>query len=401
LPPLDEVRRILIDVADALHAAHRAGIVHRDVKPENIMLEGEEARVLVMDFGIAKAVASEDGALTAAGMVVGTPQYMSPEQASGDAPVDHRSDIYSLGVVAYQMVTGRVPFGAGSAIGVLIRQVTEPPPPIMDLRPECPEDLAATIARSLEKDPTHRWQSAADLRDAVRAGADAPAGVVPQVEAARPAAPDEGRVVSRARGLLAACMVGSVVALIGDLVPDGALDFAPFVVVLAAMGAALTLGRAAAAGVPHGDVLGVGRPGSRRGSGDRAGVAALDHGEFGAYADRVRRARAHRATLVGLLARMPAAERRLLGDVLPFADRVLSEATELARQAQSLERALSAAASPDERRQLAERRASITRRLDSGVREMHDLRAAVRQAATDGLGAAGARLRSIIGQPES
>jgi hypothetical protein len=98
---------------------------------------------------------------------------------------------------------------------------------------------------------------------------------------------------------------------------------------------------------------------------------------------------------------MPAAERRLLGDVLPFADRVLSETTELARQAQSLERALSGATNVEERRQLAERRASIARRLDSGVSEIYELRAAVRQAATDGLGAAGARLRSIIRQPEA
>jgi tRNA A-37 threonylcarbamoyl transferase component Bud32 len=207
MPPVAEVRRILVDVADALQAAHRAGIVHRDIKPENIMLEGEEARVLVMDFGIAKAAATEDGALTAAGMVVGTPQYMSPEQGSGEAVVDHRSDIYSLGVVAYQMVTGRVPFAGGSVVGVLIRKATEPPPPIADLRPDCPIALAAAITRCLEKDPASRWQSAADLRDAVRAAADATGGLPEPLEAAQPGVLAGARLAGRAR-LVRSCTRG-------------------------------------------------------------------------------------------------------------------------------------------------------------------------------------------------
>jgi tRNA A-37 threonylcarbamoyl transferase component Bud32 len=401
MPPLEEVRRIVLDVADALRAAHTAGIVHRDIKPENIMLEGEEARVLVMDFGIAKAAAAEDGALTAAGMVVGTPQYMSPEQASGEGMVDQRSDIYSLGVVAYQMVTGRVPFSGGSVVGVLIRHATEPPPPIADLRPDCPIAFAAAITRCLEKDPANRWQSAADLRDAVRAAADATGGLPEPLEAAQPGAQSGARVAGRARLVVGLCIVASVVALIADLALDGSLDFAPFVFALAALAAALVLGRAVAAGVPLREIARVGRPATSPRTDIHGAAGTADQSEFGAYAERVRRARAHRTTLVGLLARMPAAERRMLGDVLPFADRVLSETTELARQAQSLERALSGATNVEERRQLAERRAGIARRLDSGVSEIYELRAAVRQAATDGLGAAGARLRSIIRQPEA
>jgi tRNA A-37 threonylcarbamoyl transferase component Bud32 len=401
LPRLDEVRRILVAVADALHAAHRAGIVHRDIKPENIMLEGEDDRVLVMDFGIAKAAASDDRTLTAAGMVVGTPQYMSPEQASGEGRVDARSDIYSLGVVAYQMVTGRVPFGGGSAIGVLIRHATERPPPIANLRPECPPGLASAITRCLEKDPALRWQTSAEFRDAVRAGGDAgPAPAVrPRLE--RPTLERDRRIAARARAVVVACLVVAVATLALDLLPDGSLQFAPFVLVLAALVVTLAFGQAIAAGVP---LRAVARP--RRLTEDAAangprGPQAPDQREFGAYAETVRQARTHRATLVALLARMPAAERRVLGDVLPIADRVLSETTELARQAQSLERALTAAGSADERRQLSERRASVTHRLDSGVREIFELRAAVRLAAVDGLGAAGTRLRSIIGRSEA
>jgi tRNA A-37 threonylcarbamoyl transferase component Bud32 len=395
MPPLDEVRRILLDVADALRAAHAAGVVHRDIKPENIMLEGEEARVLVMDFGIAKAATAEAGALTAAGMVVGTPQYMSPEQASGEGIVDHRSDLYSLGVVAYQMVTGRVPFGGGSVVGVLIRQATEPPPPIADLRPDCPPGLAAAIIRCLEKDPAHRWQSAAELESAIRA-ATATAGGAASIALPGPVgALEPVRRVRRVRVVLLLLVIVSLVALAADFADNGSLDYAPFVVAGAALAAAIAGGGAAAQGVPLREILGVGTT-SPRATHDRLVYPGPDQGEFGSYADRVRMARVHRTTLVGLLARMPGAERRVLSNVLPAADRLLSETTELARQAHSLEQVLATVTSPEERSQMEERRSSIARRLDSGVHEIQQLRAAVRQAASDGLGAAAERLRAVI-----
>jgi serine/threonine protein kinase len=105
---VEDSRRILIEAARALHTAHEAGIVHRDVKPENILLEGEKRRVYLMDFGIAKTLEGEDQGLTGTGMVIGTPSFMSPEQASGQT-IDARSDLYSLGVVAFQMLAGRLP----------------------------------------------------------------------------------------------------------------------------------------------------------------------------------------------------------------------------------------------------------------------------------------------------
>jgi len=170
LPP-DESRRIMQETADALGAAHAFGIIHRDVKPDNILLEGSRGRVVVTDFGIAKALSSTTGGatLTATGVAIGTPHYMSPEQAAGDREIDGRSDIYSLGVVAYQMLAGELPFQAPTVPGILMKHITERAPLITDRRPEVPEDLAACVMRSLEKDPEDRWPTADALRRALEA----------------------------------------------------------------------------------------------------------------------------------------------------------------------------------------------------------------------------------------
>ncbi len=191
LPP-PAARRILVEAAGGLAAAHDAGMVHRDIKPENIMLEGKALRVLLMDFGIAKAVdtASDEAGggnltLTGTGMTVGTPQYMSPEQASGDHQLDHRADQYSLAVVGYQMLSGALPFEASSTRAMLYKQMVEDARPLREVAPDVPADLAAAIERAMSKEPKDRFPSTEAFAQAVAGTATSlPPGVssLPTVE---------------------------------------------------------------------------------------------------------------------------------------------------------------------------------------------------------------------------
>ena len=164
--PVPEVRRILSDVAGALAYAHAHGVVHRDVKPDNILIDRESGRPMVTDFGIARAVEAESR-LTVTGIAVGTPAYMSPEQALGERDVDGRSDIYSLGVVAYQALSGVLPFQAGNTPAMMMKHISETPRPLRSLRADVPPALEGAIARALVKRPEDRWPTATAFRDAI------------------------------------------------------------------------------------------------------------------------------------------------------------------------------------------------------------------------------------------
>ncbi len=167
--PISRVARILRDVSSALAYAHARGVAHRDIKPDNILLSGDFA--LVTDFGVAKAVSEATGEanLTTAGMALGTPTYMAPEQAAADPHADHRVDIYALGAVAYEMLTGRPPFTGPNPQMVLAAHVTQQPEPVTQHRPAVPPALGALVMRCLEKKPADRWQTAAELSQQLEA----------------------------------------------------------------------------------------------------------------------------------------------------------------------------------------------------------------------------------------
>jgi serine/threonine-protein kinase len=166
-----EARRILQDVAGALAYAHERNVVHRDIKPDNILIQADDGRVLVTDFGIARAVSEgADSRLTATGMAIGTPAYMSPEQSTGEREIDGRSDLYSLGIVGYQMLTGDPPFEAPSTPALLVKHLSERPDPISDRRRGVPPDLERAVMLMLEKDPDDRFPSAAALVTALETG---------------------------------------------------------------------------------------------------------------------------------------------------------------------------------------------------------------------------------------
>jgi hypothetical protein len=159
----DEARRILADLAEALDHAHRQGVVHRDVKPDNVLLDDESGRALLTDFGVAKALGGGE-TMTSAGSVVGTPSYMSPEQAAGRADIDGRSDIYSLGVMGYAMLSGRLPFDGKTAGDVLAKHLTQEPPPLRVLAPALSDSTVQAVERCLAKDPAKRWPDARSLK---------------------------------------------------------------------------------------------------------------------------------------------------------------------------------------------------------------------------------------------
>lgn len=210
LPP-DTTRRILREAARGLAAAHEAGVIHRDIKPENIMLEGREQRVLLMDFGIAKAVGfggqddNDPGAtLTTTGIIIGTPQYMSPEQACGDKTIDARSDQYSLAVVGYRMLAGGLPFEGESTRAVLYQQLVAEPPPIATKVPGVPPALAEAIQRAMAKEPNDRFADMEAFAEALDSSI-----TVPTASVTAPHAPMSRRTVPIAGVVAAVCLLAA------------------------------------------------------------------------------------------------------------------------------------------------------------------------------------------------
>ena len=201
--PIAEAVRILRDVADAMAYAHRHGVVHRDIKPENVMLA--ERHALVTDFGVAKAVSEATGrhTVTTAGVAVGTPNYMAPEQATADPHTDHRADIYAFGVLAYELLTGQPPFVGPTAQAVLAAHVTSAVEPVSSRRASVPPLLAALVMKCLEKRPADRWQSADDLIPELEAVLTPSGGMTPA----------ETQAVAAVRGRRRPMAIALVVAL--------------------------------------------------------------------------------------------------------------------------------------------------------------------------------------------
>jgi serine/threonine-protein kinase len=374
LPP-EEARRVLMETADALGAGHALGIVHRDVKPDNILLEGSRGRTVLTDFGIAKALTSSTGpgTLTATGVAIGTPHYMSPEQAAGDREIDGRSDIYSLGVVGYQMLTGELPFSAPTVPGLLLKQITEQAPYLKDKAPTCPDDLASCVMRSLEKEPEARWPTADALRRALesrsappyrprrtsmarsstRFGQPAPLPALqsparddsPRRRTKRGAAKDpaslltasgEPKLVAKFRdGFVSWASVCGGLMLI-DMIQGGGLGWSLWVAIpWGAFGLLPGYMKLWQTGYSWRDVLH--RPAAPDGAEARLGLskrgahrpASTD--EFGSQVDTVRQARNDREAILKIMERVPASERKLLPDVVVTVDALLRRAEELAR----------------------------------------------------------------------
>jgi serine/threonine protein kinase len=198
-----EVTRIIHDVVDALAFAHARGVIHRDIKPGNILRQGSHA--LVTDFGVAKALSAAlpISGVTSAGIAIGTPAYMAPEQLAGDAAADHRIDIYAVGLLAYELLTGSSPFTGPSPRETLAAQLTRDPKPLHEVSPEIPRTLSALVMRCLAKDPAGRPQRAEEILHELDA-MTMPLGVTPQ----------SGGVEAKPRRRSAAILLAGVAALV-------------------------------------------------------------------------------------------------------------------------------------------------------------------------------------------
>lgn len=254
--PFDEVVRILDQAAAGLQAAHEAGIIHRDVKPANILLEGSDRAVLLTDFGVARPFDTTEQRVTADGEVVGTAEYMSPEQVENAGSVNERTDVYALGIVGFEMLTGRLPFEAASWPAMLLKQVSEAAPRVERFRHDCPRRLGDLVARCLAKNPLDRYASMAEVREALASvtldGRSFPPALsfVPLIRRRTP----RRSMVARFRRLTATAVVVTLGLLLVDL-RDGVLSFAPFIVLILILLVASQYGSLARAGFSWRDLV--------------------------------------------------------------------------------------------------------------------------------------------------
>ena len=434
--PIDEATRILRDSASALAAAHRMGIVHRDIKPDNIMLDGVEGHVLLMDFGIAKAFGGSEAGITATGMIVGTPQYMSPEQATGEKTVDHRSDIYSLGIVGFQMIAGAPPFNAPSVPALIMKQIAEPAPPLRSVRRDCPASLEGAIARCLAKEPEQRWSSADELVHALKH--DGSSHLTPGIQrlakrvsgaVATAEVPDP---VRRFRVAMLVAAVALAIAIVADVAMRTAIA-SPVVLLVGGFALASMYGRLWTDGYSWRRVV---SPASSTDGRDtdhdaltRTGSTptprSLELKRLGSRSPQVHRARSDRGTIIAILAQLPRSERERMPDVLTPLDSLIAEATNLAGQLTALDSAPAeplstltdqvtriqqepASPSRDQRLALAEARVKVARereerreRMEERLRQcfgsIEAIRVAVERIDAEGWTASESALRQALG----
>ena len=229
--PVAAAVKILAEVVDALAEAHRHGVIHRDIKPENVLLTGRHA--LVADFGVAKAVNEATGRhqLTTAGVALGTPAYMAPEQASAEPHLDARVDLYAVGAMGYELLTGKPPFTGGSSAQVLSKHITEAPEPVTRQRPSIPPVLEAVIMRCLAKRPADRWQSAEELLAQLEPIAATPSGGVTPTDT-RPVIGIRGPGSGvRGKGLVIGGLAGVALVAVAAMMlrggPERRIEFGP------------------------------------------------------------------------------------------------------------------------------------------------------------------------------
>ncbi len=411
--PIADARRIVREVADALAYAHAHGVIHRDIKPDNILLPHDGGHPMVTDFGIARAVTGAGGdatRLTATGVAIGTPAYMSPEQCAGDKEIDGRSDLYSLGVVAYHMLAGTPPFGGGTTASMLVKHLSETPVPVAHRRPDVPPAFASAVMRLLEKDPANRFPTAAALLAALdgdaapeRAGQrPAPTGAMSPprpTSAPAPATKKEKRAakrdeddhaplpvrIRRFRRMMATCAGTTMFLFAINAFTDTSYWWAVWPMLGMGLSIAIGAGKLWADGVGLTEIFGSeARAGVRgmesplvtaaRSTG--ATLAAVRHAtpteEYaaarlvpwdvlnGPYGKAVRRAAADYTSVTHVLSALSDADRASVPDVQPTANNLLEQ---IATLAIALHR-LDAETAPEQRGQFAERRDALSAQME-------------------------------------